>query len=110
MNCVVAAVFLVLATVLYLWMQGSKQAKPGLRKLPLLGDLHKSPLERPLQNWDQWWREKGSLTPTKLFGIVPVVVVNKSEAITELFSLRSQWYSNRPSSTSMELITDVPKG
>lgn len=100
-------------TLLFLYVnkpsQGHATEKP-LRKLPLIGDLHQSPIEKPLLNWSAWSKEHGSITVPKLFGIVPIVVLNSYEAVTELFSRRSQWYSNRPASVSMEMITGAEPG
>ncbi|KAG9195394.1 hypothetical protein G6011_00515 [Alternaria panax] len=81
-----------------------------LLKLPLIGDLHSSPIEKPLVNWSAWSKQHGPITVPKLFGIVPIVVLNSYEAVTELFSRRSQWYSNRPASVSMEMITGAAPG
>lgn len=81
-----------------------------LLKLPLIGDLHSSPIEKPLLNWDSWAKTNGSIAVPKLFGIIPIVVLNSFEAVTELFSRRSQWYSNRPASVSMEMITGALPG
>lgn len=80
------------------------------RKLPLIGDLHQSPLGKPLVNWSAWSTKHGPITKAKLFGIVPIVVLNSYEAVTELFSRRSEWYSNRPASVSMEMITGAEPG
>ncbi|KAK2029844.1 cytochrome P450 [Colletotrichum zoysiae] len=85
---------------------GSASRKP--LKLPIIGDLHSSPPERPLANWDRWTRANGPVAAAKLFGIVPMVVLNTSEAATELFGKRGARYSNRPSSVSMEMITGAP--
>ncbi|KAL5340233.1 cytochrome P450 [Aspergillus crustosus] len=87
----------------------SNGVKP-LLKLPLIGDLHKSPIEKPLVNWDTWAKENGPIAVPKLFGLIPIVVLNSYEAVTELFSRRSQWYSNRPASVSMEMITGAEPG
>lgn len=86
-----------------------EKAKKPL-KLPLIGDLHSSPIDKPLLNWDAWAQQNGPLPTPKLFGIVPMVIINTSEAVTELFSRRSSWYSNRPPSWSMEAITDARPG
>lgn len=82
----------------------------SLLKLPIIGDLHSSPIEKPLKNWDAWAKENGPIAVPKLFGLIPIVVLNSLEAVTELFSRRSQWYSNRPPSVSMEMITDAKPG
>lgn len=98
------------------YIRTSRERKAGeekhqpLLKLPLIGDLHSSPIERPLLNWDSWVKENGPIAVPKLFGIIPIVVLNSLEAVTELFSRRSQWYSNRPASVSMEMITDAASG
>jgi cytochrome P450 len=112
-----SSVIIVLAvsalTALYLYFQNSSRHdahKTTLRKLPLIGDLHCSPIEKPLINWSVWSKENGPITVPKLFGIVPIVVLNSYEAVTELFSRRSQWYSNRPASVSMEMITGAKPG
>ncbi|KAL2813025.1 cytochrome P450 [Aspergillus granulosus] len=99
-------------TLLYLRAKSTQNAtseKP-LLKLPLIGDLHSSPIEKPLVNWDAWAKEHGPITVPKLFGIVPIVVLNSYDAVVELFSRRSQWYSNRPASVSMEMITGAEPG
>ncbi|KAF7174019.1 hypothetical protein CNMCM6106_008131 [Aspergillus hiratsukae] len=98
-----------LLTLIYITRKDdSKKAK--LLKLPLIGDLHSSPIEKPLVNWDSWARQNGPIVVPKLFGIIPIVVLNSYEAVTELFSRRSQWYSNRPPSVSMEMITGAAPG
>ncbi|KAL4933242.1 cytochrome P450 [Aspergillus undulatus] len=86
-----------------------KNKKP-LLKLPLIGDLHSSPVENPLLNWDDWAKQNGPIAVPKLFGLIPIVVLNSYEAVVELFSRRSQWYSNRPASVSMEMITGAEPG
>ncbi|KAF2448832.1 cytochrome P450 [Karstenula rhodostoma CBS 690.94] len=98
-------------TVLYIFTrQKSQDATEKPLKLPLIGDFHSSPIEKPLVNWSAWSRERGPIAVPKLFGLVPIVVLNSYEAVTELFSKRSQWYSNRPSSVSMEMITGAGPG
>ncbi|KAL4963658.1 cytochrome P450 [Aspergillus stella-maris] len=92
---------------------GTKKTDTGekpLLKLPLIGDLHSSPIEKPLLNWDKWALQNGPIAVPKLFGLIPIVVLNTQEAVTELFSKRSQWYSNRPASVSMEMITGAEPG
>ncbi|KAL4880291.1 cytochrome P450 [Aspergillus karnatakaensis] len=81
-----------------------------LLKLPLIGDLHSSSIEKPLENWDEWAKKNGPIAVPKLFGLIPIVVLNSYEAVVELFSRRSQWYSNRPASVSMEMITGAEPG
>ncbi|KAK1999916.1 cytochrome P450 [Colletotrichum falcatum] len=108
---VVLLVAVALVTVLFVatrFKHGSPSRKP--LKLPIIGDLHSSPLKRPLANWDRWTRANGSVAASKLFGIVPMVVLNTSEAATELFGKRGARYSNRPSSVSMEMITGAGPG
>lgn len=107
------AVILCLGLLIYIYIKTQirldAKVKP-LLKLPLIGDLHSSPIEQPLLNWSTWSKDHGPITVPKLFGIVPIVVLNSYEAVTELFSRRSQWYSNRPSSVSMEMITGAGPG
>ncbi|KAI9367090.1 cytochrome P450 [Aspergillus egyptiacus] len=111
-----AAVLLLVAigvvTLFYLRSQKppAGEKKKALLKLPIIGDLHSSPIEKPLLNWDAWAKQNGPIAIPKLFGIVPIVVLNSYEAVTELFSRRSQWYSNRPPSVSMEMITGAEPG
>ncbi|OLN81626.1 Fumitremorgin C synthase 2 [Colletotrichum chlorophyti] len=90
----------------------AKNGNPSrkLTKLPIIGDLHGSPLDRPLLNWDAWVKTNGPVATPRLFGIVPFVVLSTAEAATELFGKRSAHYSNRPSSVSMEMITGAPPG
>ncbi|CRK18117.1 Cytochrome monooxygenase aneD like protein [Verticillium longisporum] len=100
-----------LVAVAFLAIRKSKPAgKATPLKLPLTGDLHSSPRETPLVYWDAWARKNGPIATPKLFGIVPMVVLNTAEAATELLSRRSQWYSNRLPSTSMEMITGAGPG
>ncbi|KAJ5094986.1 hypothetical protein N7532_007277 [Penicillium argentinense] len=100
-----------LLTVLYVGMRKeTPRGTKSLLKIPLIGDLHKSPVGKPLENWDAWVEANGPIAVPKLFGIIPIVVLNSLEAVTELFSRRSQWYSNRPPSVSMEMITDAKPG
>jgi cytochrome P450 len=100
-------------TGLYLYTNNRRRhdatAKP-LLKVPLIGDLHRSPIEKPLVNWSAWSKDRGPITGPRLFEVVPIVVLNSHEAVTELFSRRSQWYSNRPASVSMEMITGANPG
>ncbi|KAJ5969286.1 hypothetical protein N7501_005534 [Penicillium viridicatum] len=107
---VTAAVGIGLLTLLYIVTGKKKEEKKPLLKLPLIGDLHSSPIVRPLLNWDSWTRENGPVAVPKLFGLIPIVVLNSYDAATELFSRRSQWYSNRPPSVSMEMITGAEPG
>ncbi|KAF9887196.1 hypothetical protein FE257_010450 [Aspergillus nanangensis] len=109
---VVAAVagLLTLVYIVSTRITSQKEVKKPLLKLPLIGDLHSSPIEKPLQNWDAWVEQNGPIAIPKLFGIIPIVVLNSFEAVTELFSRRSQWYSNRPASVSMEMITGAEPG
>ncbi|USP74740.1 cytochrome P450 [Curvularia clavata] len=110
-----AVVFLVVGalTLIYVYINNKNrraaQEKPPL-KLPLIGDLHSSPVERPMVNWSAWSERNGPIIVTRLFGIMPIVVLNSQEAVTELFSRRSQWYSNRPASVTMEMITGAKPG
>ncbi|KAJ9492609.1 hypothetical protein VN97_g558 [Penicillium thymicola] len=107
---VTAAVAIGLLTLLYIVTGKRKGEKKPLLKLPLIGDLHSSPIVKPLLNWDSWTRENGPIAVPKLFGLIPIVVLNSYEAVTELFSRRSQLYSNRPPSVSMEMITGAKPG
>ncbi|KAF4456696.1 hypothetical protein F53441_1252 [Fusarium austroafricanum] len=98
-----------ITTLLYFSTPPNKGRKK-LLKLPIIGDLHSSPIEKPLLRWDAWAKQKGAIATTKLFGIVPVVVINTAEAATELLGKRGTWYSNRPRSVSLEMITDAGPG
>ncbi|EUC44389.1 hypothetical protein COCMIDRAFT_6269 [Bipolaris oryzae ATCC 44560] len=108
-------VFLVIGalTTAYFYTNNKKRydarEKP-LLKLPLIGDIHSSPIDKPLENWSAWSEQNGPIVIAKLFGIVPIVVLNSYGAVTELFGRRSQWYSNRPASVSMEMITGAKPG
>ncbi|RBR11755.1 hypothetical protein FVER53590_13079 [Fusarium verticillioides] len=97
------------AALFYLWSPTGKYRKRPL-KLPIIGDIHSSPIERPLLRWDDWVKENGAIATSKLFGIVPVVVINTAEAATELLGRRGAWYSNRPRSVGMEMITGAGPG
>jgi hypothetical protein len=88
------AIFLVLSalTAAYFYINSKRhnaREKP-LLKLPLIGDLHNSPIEKPLANWSAWSEQNGPIAVAKLVGIVPIVVLNSYEAVTELFSRRSR--------------------
>ncbi|KAF5567284.1 cytochrome P450 monooxygenase family 17 subfamily A (steroid 17alpha-monooxygenase) [Fusarium napiforme] len=97
------------AALFYLSSPTRKYRKRPL-KLPIIGDIHSSPIERPLLRWDDWVKETGAIATSKLFGIVPVVVINTAEAATELLGKRGAWYSNRPRSVGMEMITGAGPG
>ena len=112
---VVFAVAVGLLALLYICTRndgrlGVRKGEKPLRKLPLIGDLHDSPIDKPLANWDSWAKRHGAIAVRRLFGIVPIIVLNSAEAVTELFSRRSQWYSNRPASVTMEMITGAEPG
>lgn len=113
-SLITVSLTIALLTALYLYTRSPPQridaSAPPLLKLPLIGDLHSSPISQPLLNWSAWSSQHGAITVPKLFGIVPIVVLNSYEAATELFSRRSQWYSNRPVSVSMEMITGAGPG
>lgn len=100
----------VVAGVVYFRSSSTDDGVKALLKLPIISDLHSSPIKQPLKNWDAWCKAKGAVATPKLFGIVPIVVINTSEAATELLSKRSAWYSNRPSSVSVEMITGADAG
>ncbi|KAJ5711128.1 hypothetical protein N7488_005284 [Penicillium malachiteum] len=111
LSIIFALVKAILTTVYLTTMKdGKRKDEKVLLKLPLIRDLHKSHIEKPLLNWDSWTRENGPIAIPKLFELIPIVVLNSNEGVTELFSRRSQWYSNRPSSVSMEMITDSKPG
>ncbi|KAL5590117.1 hypothetical protein FOVSG1_011984 [Fusarium oxysporum f. sp. vasinfectum] len=97
------------ATLLYFSLP-DRQDRKKLLKLPIIGDIHSSPIEKPLLRWNAWAKENGSIATSKLFGIVPVVVINTAEAATELLGKRGAWYSNRPRSVGMEMITGAGPG
>ncbi|KAF4468547.1 Cytochrome P450 [Fusarium albosuccineum] len=99
-----------IATCAYVVLKGNnnKQTKP--LKVPLIGDIHRSPIDKPFLNWDAWAKENGPIAKPKLFGIIPIIVLNTSEAVTELLSRRSRWYSNRPSSTTVDMVTGAEPG
>ncbi|KAL4803357.1 cytochrome P450 [Aspergillus unguis] len=105
-----AALILLAVGALSLLYLLRKKPASTLLKLPLIGDLHSSPIEKPLLNWDEWAKQNGPIAVPKLFGLIPIVVLNSYEAVTELFSRRSQYYSNRPPSVSMEMITGAEPG
>lgn len=98
------------ATVTLWYFTLSTKGEKKLARLALIGDLHSSPIEKPLLRWDAWAKEKGAIATPKLFGILPMVILNTADAATELLSRRSKWYSNRPSSVSMEMISGAGKG
>ncbi|KAJ4329328.1 hypothetical protein N0V84_000223 [Fusarium piperis] len=104
-------IFLLLAIVTAVYIF-PKSRNEGLdpRKFPIFGDLHNSPVDKPLINWDAWAKQNGPIATAKLFGIVPIIILNTSEVVTELFSKRSQWYSNRPRSVRMEMMTGAGPG
>ncbi|KAF5635018.1 cytochrome P450 monooxygenase family 17 subfamily A (steroid 17alpha-monooxygenase) [Fusarium tjaetaba] len=97
------------AALFYLSSPTRKYRKRPL-KLPIISAIHSSPIERPLLRWDDWVKENGAIATSKLFGIVPVVVINTAEAATELLGKRGAWYSNRPRSVGMEMITGAGPG
>ncbi|KAH7268354.1 hypothetical protein MRS44_011373 [Fusarium solani] len=104
----VILLILTIITAVYVYLKSDAEGSRP-RKFPLFGDLHYSP-DKPLINWDAWAKQNGPIVTAKLFGIVPIIILNTSEVATELFSKRSQWYSNRPRSVTMEMITGAGPG
>ncbi|KAH8682644.1 cytochrome P450 [Xylariales sp. PMI_506] len=109
-TAVIGVITFVSMTIFKAIKSSDNDAPRKLLKFPVIGDLHKSPIDKPLLNWDGWVRQHGPLATTRLFGIMPMVVINTSEVATELLSRRSQWYSNRPPAVTMEMITDAQPG
>ncbi|KAM0421388.1 hypothetical protein ACHAPT_010742 [Fusarium lateritium] len=106
---VVIVLLLTLATTGYLFLKSDNGGTRPL-KVPIIGDLHYSPMDKPLINWWDWANKNGPIVTPKLFGIFPIVVINTSEAVNELFSKRSQWYSSRPPSARIEMVTGASPG
>lgn len=106
---IVILLLLGIVTAAYILLKSSND-DPGARKFPIFGDLHHSPVDKPLINWDTWAKQNGPIVAAKLSWIVPIIILNTSEAVTELFSKRSQWYSNRPMSVRMEMMTGAGPG
>ncbi|KAF5619626.1 cytochrome family subfamily A (steroid 17alpha-monooxygenase) [Fusarium sp. NRRL 25303] len=101
---------IVVVVTLFYFSSPTRKDRKRLLKLPIIGDIHSSPIEKPLLRWDAWVKENGAIATTKLFGIVPVAVINTAEAATELLGKRGAWYSNRPRSVGMEMITGTRPG
>ncbi|KAI8665254.1 hypothetical protein NCS56_00960700 [Fusarium sp. Ph1] len=106
---IVIFLLLTIITAVYIYPKSDNEVL-GPRKFPIFGDLHHSPVDKPLINWDAWAKQNGPIATAKLFGIVPIIILNTSEVVAELFSKRSQWYSNRPRSVTMEMITGPGPG
>lgn len=100
--------------LIHIWQPEKRNARGDgrkkLLKLPIIANLHDSPIEKPLLRWNAWAKRNGAIATPKLFGLVPVVVLNTYETATELLSKRSAWYSNRPSSPSLEMLTGSGPG
>ncbi|RMJ19475.1 hypothetical protein CDV36_000862 [Fusarium kuroshium] len=106
---IVITLLLAIVTAAYIFLRKDNEGL-GPRKFPFFGDLHHSPVDKPLMNWDAWAKQNGPIATAKLFGIVPIIILNTSEVVTELFNKRSQWYSNRPRSVRMEMMTGAGPG
>ncbi|KAH7020977.1 cytochrome P450 [Microdochium trichocladiopsis] len=102
-------VVLLLATFIASLLNRRRRLKPSTSKLPLVGDLHKSPPDRPLLNWNAWGARHGPVaTANLLFGtLVPVVLLNTVDSAAYFLSRNGGHCNNRPSSVSMELLTNV---
>ncbi|KAI8716515.1 hypothetical protein NCS52_00945600 [Fusarium sp. LHS14.1] len=106
---IVVLLLLTIVTAVHVYLKSDDEG-PGPRRFPLFGDLHYSPIDKPLTNWDAWAKQNGAIVAARLFGIVPIIILNTTEVATELFNKRSQWYSNRPRSVTMEMITGASPG
>lgn len=61
------------------------QTEQPLRKLLLIRNLHHSSLGKPLVDWNAWFWYHGPITVSKLFKIMPIVVLSSCVYGTELF-------------------------
>ncbi|RYP69712.1 hypothetical protein DL769_005210 [Monosporascus sp. CRB-8-3] len=106
-----STIFLVSAALLTgLYLGFGRQKHANTPKLPIISDFSGAPLEKPLLNWDTWSKANGPVAKPKLYGILPVVIINTMEAATELLSRRSNNYSNRPSFVTIEMVTNTGPG
>ncbi|KXJ89760.1 cytochrome P450 [Microdochium bolleyi] len=86
-----------------------RRGKEQPRKLPLIGDLHQSPADKPLLNWNAWAARHGPVAVVNLlFGtFVPLVVLNTADAAAYFFSRKGGHCNNRPHAVSLELLTGI---
>jgi hypothetical protein len=67
---------------------------PGPPTLPLIGNLHLMPTEKPHLQFQKWAEEYGSVYSLML-GTKVMVVLNSDQAIKDLLDKRSSIYSSR---------------
>ncbi|KAI0351218.1 cytochrome P450 [Trametes cingulata] len=90
-----------LAIVVFLLVLGCShnptraQFPPGPESIPLLGSVHKLPLEFQEKRFFRWGKQYGDVIYLRLFR-TPTIVLNSFQAATDLLTKRSAKYSDRP--------------
>lgn len=70
---------------------------PGPPTLPILGNIHQIPREKPYIQFEKWAREYGPVY-SLILGTKVMVVLNSDQAIKDLIDKRGAIYSSRPES------------
>lgn len=68
---------------------------PGPPTLPLIGNLHLMPTEKPHLQFQKWAQEYGPVY-SLILGTQVMIVLNTDQAIKDLLDKRSGIYSSRP--------------
>ena len=72
-----------------------KDLPPGPPTLPIIGNLHQIPKERPHLQFQKWAQEYGPIYSLVL-GSRTVIVLSTDQAVKDLLDKRSGIYSSRP--------------
>ncbi|KAK7685068.1 hypothetical protein QCA50_011905 [Cerrena zonata] len=86
--------FLVLLLT-YLTTHRSKSLPPGPTPIPIFGNLFQLSQQEEWLQFTQWGSIFGELVTFRVFN-KPIILLNSSKAIVDLFEARSAIYSNRP--------------
>lgn len=75
--------------------QRPKGLPPGPPTIPILGNIHLIPKEKPHLQFEKWAREYGPIYSV-ILGTKVMIVLNTDQAIKDLLDKRSNIYSSRP--------------
>ncbi|KAF8153047.1 cytochrome P450 [Crassisporium funariophilum] len=104
---------LFMAYVLYYlmkWYRLRKMMPPGPLGLPLIGNRHQLPADKPWRKFADWNRKYGPVSSI-LLGSTPVIILGNPEAAWDLLEKRSDIYSSRPRFiVAGEILSDDKRG
>lgn len=73
-----------------------KDFPPGPPTLPLIGNLHQMPLEKPHKQFEKWANEYGPIY-SLILGTQVLIVLSTDQAVKDLLERRGAIYSSRKS-------------